>query len=523
MKRRLLILLLMTPVTMAFAAYAEAPVKTQWGTVSEPDYPHHICATLSADIESAALTSHEAEGDTHPDTARIQQAIDACPSGAVKLVAASGNDAFLSGPITLKSKVILWIDKGATLYASRDPADYDKGPGDCGTANTVSVKSCRSLIEGADLVDSGLMGEGRIDGQGGSLLLSGPNAGKRSWWDVAYQSKQGLTQHNFRLVQIDGGSNFTLYRLTFVNSPNFHIVPQNMTGITAWGIKILTPTAFYTRPDYACPEGTTPDKLTPATCFTPETVKNTDGFDPAQSSNVLLAYSYISTGDDNVAIKSKGSRPSQNHTYARNYFYYGHGMSLGSETDSGMDNIVVTDLVMDGMDSTGGNGLRVKSDSSRGGKVTRVLFDGVCMRNMRNPIVLDTAYSDKTGTLIPDFADIAINNFHYTGSAKFGGGLVVFRGYDEQHPLHVTLDNVVFDGAQPAVSGSHNPNTPEPPRFTTFTFGLSGATFASLVKDENGSRALYKVMADGDWKELEPYACSQAFNPLKSVLPDSPF
>ncbi|EGH26571.1 polygalacturonase, partial [Pseudomonas amygdali pv. mori str. 301020] len=40
------------------------------------------------------------------------------------------------------------------------------------------------------------------------------------------------------------------------------------------------------------------------TCFTPETVKNTDGFDPGQSNKVLLAYSYISTGDDNVAIKS---------------------------------------------------------------------------------------------------------------------------------------------------------------------------------------------------------------------------
>ncbi len=522
MKRRLLILLLMTPVTMAFAAHAEAPIKTQWGTVSEPHYPRHICATLSADIESAALASHEEDGDTHPDTARIQQAIDACPSGAVKLVTASGNDAFLSGPITLKSNVVLWIDKGATLYASRDPADYDKGPGDCGIANSSSVKSCRSLIEGTDLVDSGLMGEGRIDGQGGSLLLSGPNAGKRSWWDVAYQSKQGLTQHNFRLVQIDGGQNFTLYKLTFANSPNFHIVPQNMTGITAWGIKILTPTANYTQPNYACPEGTTPDKLTPATCFTPETVKNTDGFDPAQSSNVLLAYSYISTGDDNVAIKSKGDRRSQNHTYARNWFYYGHGMSLGSETDSGMDNIIVTDLVMDGMDSTGGNGLRIKSDSSRGGKVTRVTFDGVCMRNMRNPIVLDTAYSEKTGALIPDFAGVTIRNFRYTGSARFNGGRVVFRGYDAGHPLKIELDNIKFDGPQPVITGSHDPDSLELPKFTQFRLWMSPISFADQLHDSDDVKVL-RVVADHMDINQTPRNCHGSFKPLRSVIADSPF
>jgi hypothetical protein len=75
---------------------------------------------------------------------------------------------------------------------------------------------------------------------------------------------------------------------------------------------------------------------TPASCFTPDTVKNTDGFDPAQSSNVLLAYSYISTGDDDVAVKS-GKGASSNLNFAHNHFYYGHGMSIGSETSGGLE------------------------------------------------------------------------------------------------------------------------------------------------------------------------------------------
>jgi polygalacturonase len=90
-------------------------------------------------------------------------------------------------------------------------------------------------------------------------------------------------------VQITGGSAFTLYRVTLQNSPNFHVVTDGVAGVTAWNIKILTPSLAYSVSGYACPAGTTPDAITPATCFTPETAKNTDGFDPGQSSNVLLA------------------------------------------------------------------------------------------------------------------------------------------------------------------------------------------------------------------------------------------
>lgn len=46
--------------------------------------------------------------------------------------------------------------------------------------------------------------------------------------------KQGLIQHVFRLVEIDGGENFTLHRITLLNSPNFHVVSNGVTGLTAW-------------------------------------------------------------------------------------------------------------------------------------------------------------------------------------------------------------------------------------------------------------------------------------------------
>ena len=148
---------IMTPVSIltlmtAVSAYAEAPVNTMWGTVSEPGYPAKVCATLSGDIvtKNGSIDYFDADGKTtHPDHDRIQQAIDGCSGGAVKLtVSDKGEDGFLTGPLTLKSGVTLWVDKGATLYASRDPKDYENGPGDCGIANNEIQKSCHSLIEG---------------------------------------------------------------------------------------------------------------------------------------------------------------------------------------------------------------------------------------------------------------------------------------------------------------------------------------------------------------------------------------
>lgn len=534
---------IMTPVSVLAlmlaapcAAQAEDAVKTQWGLVAEPAYPAKICATLSAAITSkdGSVDDYDADGKaTHPDHDRLQQAIDHCSGGAVRLVAgAKGEDAFLTSPITLKSGVTLWIDKGVTLYASRDPADYDtalyagKERGDCGTANKSTKKSCLPLIGGQNLTNAGLMGDGKIDGRGGSRLLSGPGKDAQSWWDLAWLTKSGLTQHVFRLVQFDGGRNLTLYRLTFENSPNFHIVPNNFDGITAWGIRILTPSLAYTKPGYDCPEGTTPDKNPSATCFTPDTAKNTDGFDPGGSSNVLLAYSWISTGDDNVAIKAgnggfaNGPRGMHNVTIAHNHFYYGHGMSLGSETDSGDDTFLITDLVMDGMDSPNGNGLRIKSDATRGGKVRDIAFEHVCMRNEAHPLVFDTHYSDKSGTLYPDFQGISVTDFHYIGGGKYGGGTSTFRGYEENGqklPISIRLETVQFDGPAPKINGGKGKDAPFATHFSIYP----GATaFGNLLTPSVADDVTVEHVESRASPPLRD--CTNAFVPLKSVLADSP-
>ena len=167
--------------------------------------------------------------------------------------------------------------------------------------------------------------------------------------------------------------------------------------------------------------------------------RNTDGVDPASATNVTITHSYFNTGDDDVAIKAGNTGGSSNITISHNHFYRGHGVSIGSETDGGAHAIRVFDLSIDGAD----NGLRIKSNASRGGLVQDVEYKDVCIRNTKNVIEMDTHYSaspQTTGTLIPDFRDIRLK-----GVRVVDGGQVILEGYDAARPLRMSWDDVVFD------------------------------------------------------------------------------
>src|SRR5215475_10993145 len=116
-------------------------------TVVEPAIPP-ACVTLKGKIARAA-SSIAPEDETKADTARIQAALDSCPAGrAVVLQRASQRlDAFLSGPLQLRRGVTLVVDRGAYLFASRNPRDYDLKPGVCGTI-TEEGRGCKALING---------------------------------------------------------------------------------------------------------------------------------------------------------------------------------------------------------------------------------------------------------------------------------------------------------------------------------------------------------------------------------------
>lgn len=387
----------------------------------EPVIPP-ACATVMA---TKTATGGKLTDEAALDTQAIQAAITACPAGqAVKLATNGAKNALLSGPLSLKSGVTLWVDTGVTLFASRNPRDFDAKAGACSTG-TGGASNCLPLIAANNTSSAGVMGEGTIDGRGGEPIIGQEPL---TWWVLNDDAHLAGNLTAPRLIQTNGGKDFTIYKTHFQNAPKFHIV-IGTTGYVVWGITVNT------------------DPTSP----------NTDGVDPSNG-NGVIAYSTISTGDDNVAIKGSNA-PIDNIIVAHNHFLKGHGMSIGSETNAGVKDVKVCDLSLDGT----GNGLRIKSDASRGGLVQAVSYTDVCMRSVKDPFVFDAYYSTASGTLIPNFQNISLHNVHVLGA-----GTNTFRGYDANHITTISFDNVIFDDAGSATFKDSQ---------TAFTFGPGPVNF----------------------------------------------
>lgn len=341
------------------------------------------------------------------DTGRIQQAMDHCAAGqAVELEAAGDKRVFLSGPLTLRSGVTLVVGANTVLAASTNPRVFDVTPGSCGILAGAHGDGCRPLLIAEGIHDSGIMGDGSIDGRGGDRI-AGTHV---TWWQLAHQGKVlDRYQQVPGLIVLSHVRDFTLYRITLRDSARYHVDLRDSDGFTAWGVKIMTP----------------------------GTARNTDGIDPISSTNVTIAHCYIHAGDDDVAISSRLGGASSHISVLDNHFYTGHGMSIGSGTSGGVNHVVVRNLTIDGAQ----NGIRIKSDPSRGGLVQDVTYENVCIRNVTNPIVLTPHYTNFSGSLNPEYRDISLRDVHVLTP-----GYYIFSGLDPQHVLEVALDGVFADG-----------------------------------------------------------------------------
>lgn len=372
--------------------------------VRQPHIPPS-CVVLRARI-AARNGVLPASAESHLDTQRIQSAIDHCGYGrAVELRSRGARQFFLTGPLTLHSGVTLLIDANTSLAASTNARLYDLTPGSCGVLGAHG-RGCRPLISATHIRDSGVMGAGSIEGRGGDDLLGR----HMTWWQLAHDAKVlDRYQKAPGLIALDHVHDFTLYGITLRDSPAFHVIVRDSSGFLAWDVKIMTP----------------------------GTARNTDGIDPVSSRNVAIAHSYIHAGDDDVAISSNRAGPAEHISILDDHFYTGHGMSIGSGTSGGVSDVLVRNLSIDGAQ----NGIRIKSDRSRGGRVRDVRYENICITHVTNPIVLTSHYTDFSGKLIPEYRHITLKNVTIDTP-----GYYVFAGLGTRHRLGVTLENVFATG-----------------------------------------------------------------------------
>jgi polygalacturonase len=459
--------------------------------LTEPVFPA-TCVVLHAPLRSNAdgpaigPTVAEQDAESKAETAMVTQSWQGCGAKhqAVELAlgADSSYSAFLLNPLELPPGVSLIIDGGVTVFASRDPQNYqdlttlpDVVCGDFGPGTTYKVDlGCRAFL--TLNADSGVYGYGVIDGQGDKVLLGGPHANVLTWWKLTTDKNTcDPTSKNPDCEQaspelISGGNipgpnsptnnnNLILYKITIRNPP-FHTVKLGGTNVTVWGVKVQAPW----------------------------NIPNTDGFD-IHASNVTVYDTTVANGDQEIAFGSSDG-PSTNITV--DHF---NGYSKGGITILG-SGFATSNLLVQNVNITGDlpsvvnhsvNGMTESemaqkyglmsygqalpnatndlkalqmSDSSQknptksGSQISAATFQSICIQDIVKPIELAFTSADN----YPTVKDVVFKDIHVLApTSQFpemnkgipttnpGSYEISFVTGPPQYINQFTLDNVVFD------------------------------------------------------------------------------
>ncbi|HEX4056036.1 MAG TPA: glycoside hydrolase family 28 protein [Tepidisphaeraceae bacterium] len=279
------------------------------------------------------------------NTTAFRNAVAACAKAGGGTVAVPSRT-FLTGPFSLSSNVDLRLAAGSTILFTDNPADLTVTAS--GFENDISAENCHDIA---------ITGSGTIDGNGSYFWRNfvGP---KNDPYDDPWMP------HRPRLIALNNCTRVLVQGVTLTNSPMFHLVPSRCRDVTIDGIRILSPANS----------------------------PNTDGIDPS-GANFLITGCTIDTGDDCIAVKG-GNRYDRDRPAVENFlitnctFLHGHGMSIGSETNGGVRNMIVQNCTFNGTEA----GIRLKSPRGRGGITQNLTYENLTMKNVMIPILITSWY-----------------------------------------------------------------------------------------------------------------------------------
>lgn len=215
--------------------------------------------------------------------------------------------------------------------------------------------------------------------------------------------------------------------LTFQNSPMWHLRPSWVTDLYIANVTVRSPPN-----PYSC---------------------NTDGIDPDAVQDAVIEDSFVAVGDDALAVKSgydwwgyTYGRPSRNITFRRMAIGTGHGVSVGSETSGGAQDILFEDFTLNGTLM----GPRVKSQRERGGLVANITFRNFTLAHVGSAFAVTMFYQGNpppgNASSTPRFANITIDGLAVVPGTGMGVGSLI-EGLPESVIQGVTLRNVDLRGA----------------------------------------------------------------------------
>ncbi|HEY4246194.1 MAG TPA: glycosyl hydrolase family 28 protein [Lacunisphaera sp.] len=218
-------------------------------------------------------------GNGKLNTSQIQSAINAAAKDGGGVVEIPAGE-FRSGSLFLKPGVELYLAEGALLRGSENIEDYPKRL----TRIEGHFEPWRmALVNAQEMKHVRISGPGKLNG-------SGP-----VYWAAFWQRRKqnpkctNLEVERPRLVFVDRCRDVRIEGVQLEDSGFWNLHLYRCQGVVIQGVRITIPSA---RPGLRGP--------------------STDGIDVDSSQNVTISHCYISTGDDDIALKgSKGPHADQ--------------------------------------------------------------------------------------------------------------------------------------------------------------------------------------------------------------------
>jgi polygalacturonase len=414
---------------------------TEYSISAEYQGKTYGAVKIKTDYEFVTLNVREfgAVGDgEHDDTNAIQCAIMAAPKNSRVLVP---EGVYRITSIFLKDDLTFEIAKNATLLAFTDREKFAILPGiiqsydendeyNLGTWEGNPLDSFSAIVCGINVKNVRIVGEGTIDG----------NTTHDNWWK---NCKVRNIAWRPNLFYINHCENVSMQGITVQNSPCWTIHPYFSNHLKFIDVKIKAPADSH----------------------------NTDGLDPESCDDVQVLGTYISVGDDCIAVKSgkiymanKYKTPTHNMIVRQCCMRDGHGaVTIGSEIAAGVNDVHIKDCLFMNTD----RGLRVKTRRGRGklSVLDDISFENIDMDNVMTPFVVNSFYfcdpdgkteyvSSKKPLPVDDrtpsigkllFKNISAKNCHVAGT--------YICGLPESKIEELTFENIDFSYAENAKSG----------------------------------------------------------------------
>jgi hypothetical protein len=269
------------------------------------------------------------------------------------------------------------------------------------------------------------------------------------------------------MVTLQNVSRLLISGVTIENASHEHLVIEGDSNVTVSGININDNFSISKAGGY---------------------LANTDAIDYS-GSHFLIQGSTINAGDDDIVAKPQNTMTTDI-TIRNDTIGAGHGISVGGQTNKGLDGLVVSNVTFSGTN----DGLRLKAGTGQGGVVKNVSFSNITMTNVPFPIIINSWYQSGDDYGSAEVSGSALHNVTHPGETLVGVNQQANTVNLDPFFDNISYSNITVTGATQNVaiiygldSSAVSPNDP-PRNIDTISFSnvsLSGKFGADIYYASN--------------------------------------